>query len=121
MPTEPVSLRPLLDALDRAKKSTIEASSHVVSIDEILVSTDFRGGLVASIFVDGDRELHGTAPASQQKIEAMLLQDVGRELGTLATELLRGGKPTRIYNINWLSRDDLHRDYGGSYDRYMRG
>lgn len=42
-----VSLRPLLDALNRAKRSTIEDTSQAVSIDEILVSTDFRGGLVA--------------------------------------------------------------------------
>lgn len=51
----------------------------------------------------------------------MLLRNVVRELGTLSPELLRGGKPKTVYNINWLSRDDLDRDYGGSYDRYMRG
>lgn len=51
----------------------------------------------------------------------MLLKYIVQELGTIAPELVRGGKPRTVYNINWLSRDDLHRDYGGSYDRYMRG
>ncbi len=51
----------------------------------------------------------------------MLLKNVTKELSTVAPGLLRGGKPRTVYNISWLSRDDLHRDYGGSYDRYMRG
>lgn len=118
---ELVSLRPLLDALNRAKRSTIEDTSQAVSIDEILVSADFRGGLVASIFVDTDSELHSTSPTFRHEVERMLLKNVVQELGTLSPELLRGGKPKTVYNINWLSRDDLDRDYDGSYDRYMRG
>ena len=110
---EPVSLRPLLDALDRAKRATIRDCSEVVSIDEILVSTDFRGGLVASIFVDTDSALHSISPTSRHEIERNLLGNVVRELGGLTPELLRGGKPRAVYNINWLSFDDLHRDYGG--------
>lgn len=118
---EPASLRPLLDALDRAKRSTIEDASQDLSIAEILVSTDFRCGLVASIFVDTDKELHSISPTYRHEIERLLLRNVVRELSTLTPELLCDGKPRTVYIVNWLSRDDLQREYDGSYDRYMRG
>ncbi len=116
----PVSIQPLLDALNRAKKFTITVTSQVVSIDEILISSDLRAGLVASIFVVTDQELEATSLAVRLEVERTLLEQVVQELSTLRPEQLPDGTPQRVRRANWLSCEDLRRDYDGSYDRYMR-
>jgi hypothetical protein len=49
-----------------------------------------------------------------------LLEQVIRELTVLDGRQLPDRKPEGIRNINWLSREDVQREYGGSYDRYLR-
>lgn len=116
---EIVSIQPLLAALDRASDQVYCARAG--ELDRILISTDFREGLVASVFAASDRTLAELQPSARSLIEQTLLAETRHALEDVDARLLRGGIPERIFAVNWLSRDDLERDWGGSYDRYLRG
>lgn len=115
-----VSIRPLLDALDRAAESTIAHFASEIEIDRILISADLREKVVASVFAASDDALVRFGEARRSAVADYLHDRVAKEYARLPANNKVDDLGAGCH-INWHSLSYLQREYGGSYDRYMRG